>query len=49
MVFFESVCDGGREKGRIPMRKTNDLSKGKPTLGLDWSVYFPETEKEMWK
>ena len=47
--FFESVCDGGRQKGRIPFRKTNDLRTGKPTLGLDWSVYFPETSKAMWK
>jgi hypothetical protein len=27
----------------------NDLKSGKPTIGLDWSVYFPETEREMWK
>ena len=25
--FFESVCDGGNQKGRIPFKKINDLGK----------------------
>ena len=47
--FFESFCEGGKQAGRVPFKKVNDLKTGKPTIGLDWSVYFSESDREMWK
>ena len=45
--FFESFC--GNEKGRVAFQKFNDLLKGQPYFQIDQTVYWPLTDKEMWK
>ena len=48
--YFEVVFEGNNNKvDRFKFAKVNDLAKGKPTIVLVSSVYYPVTEREMWK
>lgn len=47
--FMEVLYTGARKPNRFSFKKINDLATGRPTIGLDWSVYFSESDREMWK
>ncbi len=47
--YIETVCEGMKQMNHFLFRKVNDLKTGKPTITLDGTAYFPETDREMWK
>jgi hypothetical protein len=47
--FFEVIFEGNSKLDRHKFTKVNDLVKGKPTIMLVSSVYYPESDREMWR
>jgi hypothetical protein len=47
--FMEVVFEGNKKIERFQFTKTNDLNTGKPTIMIVSTVYFPQTERELWK